>query len=52
MLEKEFKNYKEGKTRAEVVKKLEEELFELYKDSNLSINQTTSVRRTRRRILQ
>jgi len=37
MLEKELKNFKEGGTRAEVVRKLEEELFELYKDPNLSI---------------
>ncbi|PGY13066.1 6-phospho-beta-glucosidase [Bacillus sp. AFS031507] len=37
MLEKELKNYKEGGTRAEVVKKLEEELFELYKDPHLAI---------------
>lgn len=37
MLEKELKNYKEGGTRAEIVKKLEDELFELYKDPNLAI---------------
>jgi 6-phospho-beta-glucosidase len=37
MLEKELKNYKNGGTRAEVVKKLEEELFELYKNPNLDI---------------
>lgn len=37
MLEKELKNYKEGGTRAEVVKKLEEELFELYRDPHLAI---------------
>jgi 6-phospho-beta-glucosidase len=37
MLEKELKNFKAGTTRAEVVKKLEEELFELYKDPNLAI---------------
>ncbi|MEH7074646.1 6-phospho-beta-glucosidase [Neobacillus drentensis] len=37
MLEKELKNYQEGGTRAEVVKKLEEELFELYKDPHLDI---------------
>lgn len=37
MLEKELKNYKEGGTRAEVVKKLEDELFELYKDPHLAI---------------
>ena len=37
MLEKEIKNFKGGGTRAEVVRKLEEELFKLYKDPNLSI---------------
>lgn len=37
MLEKEIKNYEKGETRAEVVKKLEDELFELYKDPNLDI---------------
>ncbi|MGX6443771.1 6-phospho-beta-glucosidase [Neobacillus sp. K501] len=37
MLEKELKNYQAGGTRAEVVKKLEEELFELYQDRNLAI---------------
>jgi 6-phospho-beta-glucosidase len=37
MLEKELKNYKDGGTRAEVVKKLEEELFELYRDPQLAI---------------
>ncbi|QJX80661.1 6-phospho-beta-glucosidase [Priestia megaterium] len=37
MLEKEIKNYEKGETRAEVVKKLEKELFELYKDPNLDI---------------
>ncbi|MFJ7726948.1 6-phospho-beta-glucosidase [Neobacillus sp. NPDC097160] len=37
MLGKELKNFKEGGTRAEVVKKLEKELFALYKDPNLSI---------------
>lgn len=37
MLEKELKNYEKGETRAEVVKKLETELFELYKDPNLDI---------------
>ncbi|MDR7235506.1 6-phospho-beta-glucosidase [Neobacillus drentensis] len=36
MLEKELKNYKEGGTRAEVVKKLEEELFDLYSDPHLA----------------
>jgi len=37
MLAKELKNYEKGTTRAEVVKKLEDELFELYKDPNLAI---------------
>ena len=37
MLEKEIEEYKEGKVRAQVVKKTEEELFELYKDPNLNI---------------
>jgi 6-phospho-beta-glucosidase len=37
MLEKELKNYQEGGTRAEVVKRLEEELFELYRDPHLAI---------------
>lgn len=37
MLAKELKNYEEGTTRAEVVKALEDELFELYKDPNLAI---------------
>lgn len=37
MLEKELKNYQKGTIRAEVVKKLEEELFELYKDPQLAI---------------
>jgi len=37
MLEKELKNYEKGETRAEVVKRLEDELFELYKDPNLAI---------------
>ncbi|NHC41446.1 6-phospho-beta-glucosidase [Bacillus sp. MM2020_1] len=36
MLEKELKDYQEGGTRAEVVKKLEEELFELYRDPHLA----------------
>ena len=36
MLEKELKNYKEEGTRAEVVKKLEEELFDLYRDPHLA----------------
>jgi 6-phospho-beta-glucosidase len=37
MLEKELKNYEKGETRAEVVKRLEDDLFELYKDPNLAI---------------
>jgi len=37
MLENELKEFAKGETRAEVVKKLEAELFELYKDPNLNI---------------
>jgi 6-phospho-beta-glucosidase len=37
MLEKELKNYENGETRAEVVQKLEKELFELYKNPDLAI---------------
>ena len=37
MVEKETRNAKTIGTRAEVVKELEDELFELYKDPNLSI---------------
>lgn len=37
MLEKELEEYKEGNVRAEVVKRTEAELFELYKDPNLAI---------------
>lgn len=37
MLAKELKNVKDGGTRAEIVKQLEEELFELYKDPDLAI---------------
>jgi len=37
MVEKDIKNAETDGTRAEVVKKLEEDLFELYKDPNLSI---------------
>jgi len=37
MVEKDIKNAETVGTRAEVVKKLEDELFELYKDPNLSI---------------
>ncbi len=35
MLQKELEEYAKGETRAEVVKKVEAELFELYKDPNL-----------------
>lgn len=35
MLDSELEEFKEGKTRAEVVKKTEAELFELYKDPKL-----------------
>ncbi|WP_409292491.1 6-phospho-beta-glucosidase [Peribacillus sp. SCS-37] len=37
MLEKDQKNFEKGETRAEVVQKLEAELFELYKDPELDI---------------
>lgn len=37
MLDNELKEFAEGKTRAEVVMKLEERLFELYKDENLDV---------------
>lgn len=37
MLEEELKEAKKSGTRAEVVKKIEEELFELYKDTNLDV---------------
>lgn len=37
MLKDELEEYKEGKTRGEVVKALEEDLFEIYKDENLDI---------------
>lgn len=33
----QLEQFKQGKTRAEVVKQLEEDLFELYKDENLDI---------------
>lgn len=36
-LEEEAKEYKEGNVRAEFVKKVEAELFELYKDENLDV---------------
>ena len=36
-LEEELKEYQEGRVRGEVVKRVEEELFELYKDENLDI---------------
>lgn len=37
MLQDELKEFSKGETRAEVVKKVEAELFELYKDQNLDI---------------
>ena len=37
MLEAELEEFKKGKTRAEVVMKLENSLFELYKDVNINI---------------
>ncbi|GIN86390.1 6-phospho-beta-glucosidase [Heyndrickxia sporothermodurans] len=37
ILEEELVSFEKGSTRAEVVKKLEGELFELYKDPNLTI---------------
>ncbi len=37
MLEEELKEFSNGETRAEVVKRLENDLFELYKDENLDI---------------
>ncbi|MEC2054479.1 6-phospho-beta-glucosidase [Peribacillus psychrosaccharolyticus] len=37
VLEDELEAFKSGNTRAEIVKKLEEGLFELYKDENLDI---------------
>lgn len=37
MLKKELEEFATGRTRAEVVKELEAELFELYKDPNLAI---------------
>ena len=37
MLKKELEDFSTGRTRAEVVKELEAELFELYKDPNLAI---------------
>lgn len=37
MVEKDLKNFEKGETRAEVVQKLEKDLFELYKDPNLDI---------------
>ncbi|GLC83140.1 6-phospho-beta-glucosidase [Lacrimispora brassicae] len=36
-LEEELKEYQEGRVRGEVVKKVEEELFGLYKDENLAV---------------
>jgi 6-phospho-beta-glucosidase len=37
MLKEELDKFKENGTRAEIVKKLEDELFELYKDPNLDV---------------
>lgn len=37
MLEEELKEFSKGETRAEIVQKLEKNLFELYKDENLDI---------------
>ncbi|MGG7176970.1 6-phospho-beta-glucosidase [Clostridium paraputrificum] len=37
MLHSELKEFSKGETRAEVVKRLEDDLFELYKDPNLDI---------------
>ena len=37
MLESELEEFKKGETRAEVVKRLEDDLFELYKDPSLDI---------------
>ena len=37
MLEEELEGFKEGKTRGETVKALEDDLFELYKDENLAV---------------
>lgn len=37
MLDIELKEFKDGKTRGQVVKELEKELFEIYKDENLDM---------------
>ena len=37
MLEEEWEGFKDGKTRGETVKALEDDLFELYKDENLAV---------------
>ena len=37
MLKKEIEEFQKNATRAETVKKLETELFELYKDPNLKV---------------
>lgn len=37
MLDNELEEFSKGETRAEVVKRLEDELFELYKDPNLEV---------------
>jgi len=45
MLQEELEQYAKGATRAETVKKTEDELFELYKDPNLSIKPPQLARR-------
>ena len=37
ILEEELEGFKDGKTRGEIVKALEDDLFELYKDENLAV---------------
>ena len=37
LLEEELEGFKDGKTRGETVKALEDDLFELYKDENLAV---------------
>lgn len=37
MLEEELEGFKDGKTRGETVKALEDDLFQLYKDENLAV---------------
>ena len=45
MLEEELEGFKDGKTRGETVKALEDDLFELYKDENLAVKQTQKEKR-------